>query len=159
MKELCKHIKNTFFSKNFILFVIIGVFNTFNGTLVSYVLSLCLQPNLAFVVGYIISLCIAYMLNSVFNFKQKMSLQALIKFCISYIPNFIIQNITVIIVYNILGWYKLIAYALAAIIGIPVTYLFLKFFAFTSKEEREMDDKKNTSNENTSKKNGYNMDK
>ena len=135
MKKLWQHIKNIFFSKNFILFVIIGLFNTFNGTLLSYVLSLCLQPNLAFVVGYIISLCIAYVLNSVFNFKKKMSLQALIKFCISYIPNFIIQNITVIIVYNILGWYKLIAYVLAAVIGIPVTYLFLKFFAFGSKEK------------------------
>ena len=135
MKKLWQHIKNIFFSKNFILFVIIGLFNTFNGTLLSYVLSLCLQPNLAFVVGYIISLCIAYVLNSVFNFKKKMSLQALIKFCISYIPNFIIQNISVIIVYNILGWYKLIAYVLAAVIGIPVTYLFLKFFAFGSKEK------------------------
>lgn len=138
MKDLWKRIKNCFFSKNFILFVIIGLFNTFNGTIISYLLSLYLQPNLAFVAGYIISLCIAYLLNSLFNFKKKLSLQALFKFCVSYIPNFIIQNLTVIIIYNILGFYKLIAYVLAAIIGIPVTYLFIKFFAFSSQKEKEI---------------------
>lgn len=125
-----KKIKETFFSYNFIMFVVIGVINTLNSVWISYLLSLVLDANLSFVVGYIISLGIAYILNSVFNFKQKLSFVRFIKFAISYIPNFIIQNVVVIIIYNIIGWHKLIAYALAAIIGIPVTFIILKLFAF-----------------------------
>ena len=62
--------------------------------------------------------------------QEKLSFTKFIKFGISYIPNFIIQNIVVIITFNILGLHKLIAYCLAAIIGIPVTFILLKFFAF-----------------------------
>lgn len=130
--ELIKKFKETFFSYNFIIFVIIGVVNTFNGVWISYLLSLLFDANLSFVIGYIISLGIAYVLNSIFNFKQKLAFVRFIKFAVSYIPNFIIQNVVVIIIYNILGWHKLIAYALAAIIGIPVTFLILKLFAFNT---------------------------
>ena len=97
-----KKIKETFFSYNFIMFVVIGVINTLNSVWISYLLSLALDANLSFAAGYIISLGIAYILNSVFNFKQKLSFVRFIKFAISYIPNFIIQNVVVIIVYNIL---------------------------------------------------------
>ena len=131
-----KKIKGTFFSYNFIMFVVIGVINTLNSVWISYLLSLALDANLSFAAGYIISLGIAYILNSVFNFKQKLSFVRFIKFAISYIPNFIIQNVVVIIVYNILGIHKLIAYALAAVIGIPVTFIILKLFAFKSGDKK-----------------------
>lgn len=131
-----KKIKETFFSYNFIMFVVIGVINTLNSVWISYLLSLALDANLSFAAGYIISLGIAYILNSVFNFKQKLSFVRFIKFAISYIPNFIIQNVVVIIVYNILGIHKLIAYALAAVIGIPVTFIILKLFAFKSGDKK-----------------------
>ena len=130
MKKLVK----TFLSPEFIKFVLIGLFNTFNGTWISYVLSILLQPNLAFIVGYIISLMVAYFLNAWLNFKQKPEFKAFIKFAVSYIPNFIIQNVVVLIFYNWLGWHRLIAYALAAIIGIPVTFLLVRGFAFKKKE-------------------------
>ncbi len=120
----------SFLAPDFIKFVLIGIFNTFNGTWISYVLSLLLQPNVAFIVGYIISLAIAYLLNAKLNFKQKIHLISFIKFAISYIPNFIIQNVVVLIFYNILGWHRLIVYGLAAIIGIPITFLLVKVFAF-----------------------------
>ena len=119
------------------MFVIIGVINTLNSVWISYLLSLIFDANLSFVIGYIISLGIAYILNSVFNFKTKLDFIRFIKFAVSYIPNFIIQNVVVIVVYNILGFNKLIAYALAAIIGIPVTFIILKVFAF------KVGDKKN----------------
>ncbi len=135
--EFIKKIKETFFTYNFIMFVIIGVINTLNSVWISYLLSLIFDANLSFVIGYIISLGIAYILNSVFNFKTKLDFIRFIKFAVSYIPNFIIQNVVVIVVYNILGFNKLIAYALAAIIGIPVTFIILKVFAF------KVGDKKN----------------
>ncbi|WP_297426451.1 GtrA family protein [Clostridium sp.] len=130
MENLIGKFKETFFTKKFIIFLIIGVINTFNGTLFSYIYSSFLNGNIAFVSGYISGLFISYILNSLITFKEKLNFKKFIKFAISYIPNFIIQNIVVIIIFNILGLNKLIAYVLAAIIGVPVTFILMKFFAF-----------------------------
>ncbi|KAI3349475.1 GtrA family protein, partial [Clostridium botulinum] len=67
-------------------------------------------------------------------FRENLDLNKFIKFSISYIPNFIIQNIVVLIVFNVMGLHKLIAYVLAAIIGVPVTFVLMKFFAFKHKD-------------------------
>lgn len=122
--------KKIFLNKEFILFIIIGVINTFNGVIFSFIYSSLLNENVAFILGYISGLIISYLLNSYITFKEKIFFNKFIKFTVSYIPNFLIQNIVVIITLNILGLHKLIAYCLAAIIGIPVTFILLKFFAF-----------------------------
>lgn len=123
-------IKRLFLNKEFIFFIIIGGINTINGVIFSYIYSSLLNENLAFILGYISGLIISYLLNSFITFKEKLSFVKFIKFGVSYIPNFIIQNIVVVIAFNILDLHKLIAYSLAAIIGIPVTFILLKVFAF-----------------------------
>lgn len=128
-----KKLINTFFARDFLVFLIVGCINTLNGVLFSYLYSLFLDANLSFVVGYITSLVISYLLNSFFTFKEKLNFKMFIKTCISYIPNFIIQNVVVLVVYNIMGLHKLIAYVLAAAIGMPITFLLMKFFAFGKK--------------------------
>lgn len=132
MENVIQKFKDTFFSKQFIIFVLIGIVNTFNGTVFSYIYSNFLSANVAFLPGYISGLLISYILNSFITFKEELSFQKLIKFTVSSMPNFIIQYIVVIIC-NIMGLNKLFAYMLAAIIGIPVTFLLLKFFAFNEK--------------------------
>lgn len=119
-----------FFKKEFLLFVLVGVVNTGNSIVFAFLLSNILNDNLAFIVGYIASLTVSYLLNSFITFKEKLGFSKFLKFCISYIPNFIIQNVAVIIFLNMLGWYKLIVYMIAAIIGIPVTFLLQRFFTF-----------------------------
>lgn len=130
MDKLVTKCKNIFLSIEFMKFVIIGVINTFNGTLFSYIYSSFLNENIAFIFGYITGLLISYLLNSYFTFKESLSIQKFIRFAISYIPNFLIQYIVVLIVINILGLYNLIAYGLAALIGVPVTFIIMKLFAF-----------------------------
>lgn len=120
----------TFISKQFIYFLIIGVVNTFNGVIFAYIYSSIFNENLSFVLGYISGLFISYLLNSFITFRQTLSFKKFINFSVSYIPNFIIQNVTVFVVFNILGYHKLLAYILAAVLGVPITFLFLKFFAF-----------------------------
>lgn len=119
-----------FLNRQFLIFVLIGVFNTLSGSLFATLYSLALNVNIAFICGYITSLIIAFFLNSKLNFRKKISLRRFIKFIVSYIPNFIIQNLIVIIFYNNLEWNKIITYFLAAIIGVPVTFVFMKLFAF-----------------------------
>ncbi|MBN1078192.1 GtrA family protein [Clostridium botulinum] len=134
MNKLILKFKDTFFSKQFFIFVTIGIINTFIGVVFSYIFSSFLNENLAFIVGYICGLLVSYLLNSFFTFRENLDLNKFIKFSISYIPNFIIQNIVVLIVFNMMGLHKLIAYVLAAIIGVPVTFVLMKFFAFKHKD-------------------------
>ena len=124
---------NAFLSREFILFLLVGGVNTLNGVVFSWLYSLALGANAAFAAGYLTSLSIAYILNSLIIFRSKLNFTKYIKFCISYIPNFIIQNAAVLVFFNLLGWNKLIAYALAAIVGIPITFLAVKLFAFGKK--------------------------
>ena len=133
MNNFVESFKKMFFSREFLSFVIIGIINTFNGVVFSYIYSNFLNENFAFVFGYISGLIISYILNSKITFKERLKLMKFVRFAISYIPNFIIQNIVVVIVFNIMGWHKLIAYGLAAAIGVPVTFILIKLFAFNKK--------------------------
>nr|WP_236901020.1 GtrA family protein [Clostridium butyricum] len=132
-----KKLKNIFFTKEFFTFLIVGGINTINGIVFSYVYSLFLGVNVSFVLGYVTAMTISYLLNSTLVFKEDMGIVKYIKFCISYTPNFIIQNIFVLIFYNMLQWNKLIVFALAAIVGVPVTFIIMKFFAFNKKDNHQ----------------------
>ena len=131
MNSIIEKFKTTFFSKDFILFVIIGVINTFIGTIFSYIYSSFLNESIAFIPGYISGMIVSYLLNSFITFKESLDFSKFIKFSISCMPNFIIQFICVLIIFNFMNLHKLIAYIIAAIIGVPVTFLLLKFFAFS----------------------------
>ncbi len=122
--------KNTFFSRQFLRFVVIGVINTVLCTIFSYVYSLFAEPNVSFALGYITSLVISYFMNSFITFKSALSWTKFVKFVISYIPNFIIQQTVVTLCLKVFDIHKLIAYVLAAGIGVPVTFVIMKIFAF-----------------------------
>ncbi len=129
-------IKHTFLTPKFIRFVLVGCLNTFNGIFFSFLYSFIIRnATFAFIIGYITSLATSYLLNSYYTFHdKKLSISKYLRFCISYLPNFIIQLICVAIFIDLLHWYKLIAYTIAAIIGIPITYLALLLFSFKEKK-------------------------
>ena len=123
-------VKQIFFNKQFIYFLISGCINSLSGIFFSWFYSEIMGPIIAFIPGYISGIVVSYVLNSVFTFKEGFSLEKFIKFALSTIPNFLIQFIAVLIIVNLLGLHKLIAYALAAIVGVPVTFIILKLFVF-----------------------------
>lgn len=131
-------IKKMFLSIEFISFLMVGFINTFNGVLFSYLYSLLpfFNANTAFVAGYVTSLTISYFLNTYITFHSKAEFIKYIKYAASYIPNFVIQNIIVYVVYNCMAMPSIIAYALAGIIGVPITFLMMKIFVFSKKTDR-----------------------
>lgn len=129
-KERHSPVFSFFFNKKFLIYSVIGTFNTFNCVLSSSLLGLFLQKNLAFAIGYIISLTISYIFNSKFNFKRTLSFLRYSRFLASYIPNFIIQNVVNFIFLNMLGVHYVISCIIAALLGTPITFVFLKVFAF-----------------------------
>jgi len=127
-------IRETFFNLDFIKFVIIGGINTLGSTFLAFLFMLFMQANIAYVLSYILSLILAYYLNTWFIFKQKPVFNKLIRFCLAYIPNFLINNLTFIIIYNIMGFHEFIALIISVCIGIPVTFICVKIFAFGKKD-------------------------
>lgn len=119
-----------FLTSRFLSFLAVGVVNAVNGTVFAYLFSQVLDVNLAFVLGYAVAVTVSYVLNARFVFPSPLSVGGYGRFVLSYVPNFLIQNLCVLIVYNLLGYDKLLAYVLAAVVGVPVTFLLLKLFAF-----------------------------
>lgn len=127
-----KKINKMLFTIEFLSFLTVGVINTFNGTFFSYLYSFLpfVNANSAFAAGYVTALTISYFLNIAVTFHDKPDFVKYLKFAASYIPNFIIQNLAVFLAYNVLHFHRLIAYLLAAVIGMPVTFLIMKIFVF-----------------------------
>lgn len=115
--------------KEFLLFVVVGIVNTFNGVVFAFLFSLILNSTIAFILGYGCSLVISYILNSIFVFKHSLSIIKFVKFCVSYIPNFLIQFIMVLVFLHYFHLNEVIVYAMAAALGVPITFLMVKFFA------------------------------
>ena len=124
-------IRHHFFTRAFLLFLVIGTINTFLCSFLATILEpLVGNANLAFNIGYLLSNVNAYLLNSLFVFPTRMTLVRYVKFFLSYVPNYIIQNAIVFVAYNLLGLPSIASYLLAAILGVPITFLCVKIFAF-----------------------------
>jgi putative flippase GtrA len=125
-----ENIKRTWFTREFMLFVFCGAMGTLTNFICSLAVSTILNPSVSYVFGYGISLFTAYALNAKLIFHRNFSVIEFIKFVISYIPNFLILFTFVLIFLNLLRWNKVIVYALAGLLGLPLTFLLVKLFAF-----------------------------
>lgn len=131
--ELLLKVKRTFVSKKFIEFCVLGVVNTFNDALFSWIYHYFIQENVAAVLGYFTALTIAFFLSSRFIFKKQPSLERYIRFGISYIPNFIIYFLVTFITINTMNLPQFWATVLAAMAGGPITFVIIKIYAFGRK--------------------------
>ena len=123
----------TFLSRDFLLFVFCGGMGTLTNFVCSLAISTQINPTAAYVGGYGISLFVTYALSAILIFSEKLRIRDFAKFVVSYIPNFLIQIIFVAIFLNIFCWNKVIVYALAILIGLPISFVLVKFFAFGRK--------------------------
>ena len=132
--EFFQKLKRTFLSKGFIEFCVLGLINTFNDSMFSWLFSFAVgRGNLAAALGYAVSLSIAYFLTCRVIFKSKPSSKSYFRFIISYVPNFIIFFLVTFITINTLHMHQFWATALAAMAGGPITYVIIKIYAFRKK--------------------------
>jgi putative flippase GtrA len=123
-------LKSMYCSKEFLLFVFCGGMGTLTNFIFSLLISTALNPSLSYICGYCLSLFVADSLNAKLIFHNPLRFIAFVKFVISYIPNFLILFSFVLVFLNIFGWNKIIVYGLAGLLGLPVTFLLVKIFAF-----------------------------
>ena len=131
LERQLEFVRHHFLTREFILFIAVGTFNTFLCSFLAYMFNMVVaNSNIAFNMGYITCNVVSYTLNSHLIFYEPMTWKRYVKFALSYVPNYIVQNTIVFIFYNLLGWPNIVSFLLAAVLGVPVTFLFVKIFAF-----------------------------
>ncbi len=135
LKELLLKIKQTFFSKKFLSYSIIGTISTLNVAILSTILSLIIggTGTIASALGYLSANIISYFMNSFFTFHKKFSFYGYLRFAVTYVPNYIIYQLVSIITLNTFEWPPFFAIVIAAIAGVPLTFIIMKVFTFNSK--------------------------
>jgi len=148
--KLLRKIKSVFISRYFIVFTLLGFVNTFNTSVISWVLSLVhVQENVSAIIGYLVSLQGAFLLNCKFVFICPPSLKRYERFLISYIPSFIVYILLHAGSLSIFGsqfWATFIAVALSG----PITFVIIKLYAFgkTQQKDEIICDEKDTLDDN-----------
>ncbi len=137
-----------FLTVQFIIFMAMGIINTFFASLVATLLDIAknmfldLQSPVRvfidnfrtnFIIGYIASIVLSFFLNSKYTFCKKPTLKRFIKFPISYIPNFLFQYLMVFILTS-LHWNHTAAYITAAVLGTPITFISMKLMVFNKRK-------------------------
>jgi len=124
-------IKHTFINPSFFRFLLVGVLNTAATTVFSVLYNRLIPAAVpAFALGYVSTLVLSFFLNCYFTFKKPPAFGRFIKFALSYIPNFLVQCASVWLLCDICHLPEIFSYAAAAIIGVPLTFILMKIFAF-----------------------------
>ena len=126
-------LKDSFVSREFVLFVLCGGIGTATNFLLSLLISSYIDPVVSYAIAYAISLFVTYSLNAKLNFRTSLSFKKFISFVFSYIPNYVILFTFVYIFINLAGWNKILVYGFAALLALPVTFLLVKIFTFKKK--------------------------
>ena len=125
-------LKDVFFNRQFLTFVIIGCLNTLvNSSCSALLIYLSRRTYLSMFIGYSISVIFSYCINARFTFKTKPTLKRFPNFLLTCIPNFIIQWLCVFTVVDLLHGPNLLAVIIAPILSVPLTFVLMKFKVFT----------------------------
>lgn len=135
---LTKKLKKMFFSPEFILFLFVGCVNAICGIVFALLYNkVIFEELIAFTVGYLTCLVfVSYPLNTFITFHEKISFIKFIKFCASYIPNYLVQILCVFLLNKQLGVNYFFTCIIAVVIGIPITFVLIKIFAFVKRVKK-----------------------
>lgn len=120
-------LKKLFFSRHFIVFVIIGTVNTIVYNLLYILLTNYVHYLLASIISYLISMTISFFLNCKFNFKVKPTLQKYILFPTSGLPTLFMQTVGLSIFVELLYVPEKFAGLLSSIVAIPFSYIIMTY--------------------------------
>lgn len=113
----------------FVKYAIVGCINTADYYL-SYLVFIDIfkfSYRTSFVLGYVVSILGSYFLNTYFTYKQKPSVKKFLIFPLTYIPNFIIQYLGIILLVDRLNMSNKVAPVIAAIVATPITFFVMKY--------------------------------
>lgn len=113
-------------NKEFLKFVVSGGINTLTTYLMYLLLLLFLNYSLSYTVSYVSGIFLSYYLNTVFVFKEKMSIKKFLKFPIVYLIQYFINLLMLYILVEHLHLSTKIVPLIVVVVTIPVTFVLSK---------------------------------
>lgn len=129
MDIISKKIKNKSYRLEFIKFIVVGFINTFSNY-IFYLLfmNICLiQYKMSYILGYILSLVGSYFMNTYFTYKERFKIKTFLLFPLTYIPNFIIQFVGVILLIDYMSINDAIAPLITTVVAMPITFIAMRY--------------------------------
>lgn len=129
MDIIGKKIKNKSYRLEFIKFIVVGFINTFSNY-IFYLLfmNICLiQYKMSYILGYILSLVGSYFMNTYFTYKERFKIKTFLLFPLTYIPNFIIQFVGVILLIDYMSINDAIAPLITTVVAMPITFIAMRY--------------------------------
>ena len=115
------------------MYAMIGGVCTLCGILSATLFSYIVPPLIAFVIGYALFLILSYVLNTRLTFKDSFGFKNFLKFCVAYMPSFVIQFLLAGVLITAFGQARIEVYTLTVIAGIPATFMLMRLYAFAKK--------------------------
>ena len=113
----------------FLKYAIVGCINTADYYL-SYLIFMDIfkfSYKISFIMGYVVSIVGSYFLNTYFTYKQKPSVKKFLIFPLTYIPNFIIQYLGMILLVDRINMSRKVAPVITALVATPITFFVTKY--------------------------------
>lgn len=130
----------TYWKYEVIRFLFVGGINTvFGGFLIPFLIRqafgsqstdwnlLFVTINIPITLGYLIWFTPAYFLQVYVSFQTQPALARYAAYPFTQIPNYALQQLTFYLVASVLVWPDLVAYALSAILPIPIMFILVRF--------------------------------
>lgn len=116
-----------FINKEFLKYLISGGINTV-ATYGLYLLFLIvMEYKTAYSLSYIVGILFSYLLNTIFVFKEKVSLMKFIKFPVVYLAQYLINLIILLLLVEYINLPAEIVPIIVIFITLPITYLLSKY--------------------------------
>ncbi|WP_339251667.1 GtrA family protein [Paenibacillus sp. FSL P2-0136] len=113
-------------NREFLKFVVSGGINTLTTYLMYLLLLLFLNYSLSYTVSYVSGIFLSYYLNTVFVFKEKISIKKFLKFPIVYLIQYFINLLMLYILVEHLHLSTKIVPLIVVVVTIPVTFVLSK---------------------------------
>lgn len=121
------YVKNTFYKKSFLRFLLLGGMNTILTLLIYWLLILFYGHNTSYATAFIIGILFSYAANSVYTFKTKIELKRLPLYIIGYVLSYLFGSMILNISVGEFGIHKQVAIFLVIGLSIPVNYIISHF--------------------------------
>lgn len=115
-------------------FGLVGLLNT----IITYILYLFLLDHfpysLAYTISYVAGIIISYFFNTIFVFKQSVSLSNFLKFPVVYLVQYLLNLLLMFVVVNKLLINEKIALIISIAVTFPITFVLSKYVLKSKKE-------------------------
>ncbi len=161
-----KHFMAFWWEKEAIRFLFAGAINTIVGIILSFIFRdilfekvfnwnpklvilqspIVIEFDYPYLIAFVLGLPIAYTTQTIMAFRTPWKWERFLRYPLSSIPNFLMQELGILVFESWIGWSHNIAYILGTIIPLPIMFFIIRFLVKPKKKD-DLSDKQSEVNQ------------